>query len=153
MQHLRPVALARPRQVVIAVRFMRIAAGLTAIFGIIAVITSGRTFRASATAAAAVVFALLVGLWLLIAWGCARGRRRSRLVGTIVFALLTVYVVSSIAVVTQNGGHGSIAWGAWGGLGLAWLTWSAALAAVTLLWRAESREYFRVASAKEEASA
>lgn len=142
---------ARPRQVVMAIRFMRIGAGLTALFGIIAVVTSMHTFRTSATVAAAVVFALLVCLWLLVAWGCARGLRRSRLAGTILFALLTMYAVSSIAVATQDTRPGSVAWDGWGGLGLAWLTWAVGLAAVISLWRAESRVYFRISTVKRRA--
>ena len=137
------MSLARPRQVVMAVRFMRVGAGLTALFGIIAVITSMSTFRTPTTVAAAVVFALLACLWLLVAWGCARGLRRSRLVGTILFALLTLYAVSSIAVATQDPRHGSITWDGWGGLGLTWLIWAVGLAAMISLWRAESRAYFR----------
>lgn len=73
-----------------------------------------------------------IGLWLWMAWANGRGRNWARVTGTVFFAIETIELLSTAAAV--NTVIGEV---------LTVLTWLIGLAAVVMLWRRQSRPYFR----------
>jgi hypothetical protein len=76
-----------------------------------------------------VVGIISVLLWAWMAWAINRGASWARIVGTVLFALLTVEVVLSLPRASLS-------------IFYILLEWLLGLAATILLWRKESSEYF-----------
>jgi hypothetical protein len=74
---------------------------------------------------------LAIGLWILVARACSRGRGWARIVGTVLFAILTLDLLGGLAVPFAI--PVKI---------LAVVVWLAGLTAVVLLWRGSSRAFF-----------
>ena len=75
--------------------------------------------------------AIAIGLWIWMARASAAGRNYARIVGTILFALNTLFVLTNVVRP-----HASLT------LVFNLLVWLAGLGAVIMLWRRESSEYF-----------
>jgi len=78
-----------------------------------------------------------VALWLWMAQSCKAGRNWARIVSTVLFGLETIGVLAGAAAVASGGAvriYGIV-------------IWVIGLAAIILLWRRPSSEYFKAASA------
>jgi hypothetical protein len=74
-----------------------------------------------------------IGLWLWMARASASGHNYARIVGSVLFALNTLLLLSDL--VRPHAGIGLI---------FAALVWLAGLGAVVMLWRKESSEFFNL---------
>jgi hypothetical protein len=138
-----------PRPVRTAVLLMYVGAALSAVTLIVTALsfhTIERVIRnASATLTAAqvhtaAVFAVTVGvvesliaigLWLLMAWANRTGQSWGRIVATVLFGLNTLFLLLGF---TRASASLSLAFSV--------VVWLIGLAAIVLLWRKESSEYF-----------
>lgn len=98
---------------------------------------------------AGIVGALIeIGLWLWMAFACKAGRNYARIVGTVFFgidAAGTLFGTIGYAA-TSNDGTTSTSFASGdtaAGQGVSWLTFLVGLAAVVLLWRKSSSDYFK----------
>jgi hypothetical protein len=92
-----------------------------------------------AIGAAIVVGLITVGLWLWMAQSNKAGKNWARIVSTVLFGLSTLSVLSGLASAgVATGGVARI-------YGI--VVWLIGLAAIILLWRRQSSEYFKSASA------
>ena len=83
----------------------------------------------------AVVESLIaIGLWLLMAWGNKNGQNWARITATVLFGLNTLFLLLSFVRATVSVS-----------LAFSVLVWLIGLAAIVLLWRKESSEYFATA--------
>ncbi len=84
----------------------------------------------AAVAQVSIVGVISVGLWVLIARTNLAGRSWARIAASVLFALNTLDLITSVRF-----------YGLQAGLILAVLTWLVGLAAIVLLWRRESSDY------------
>jgi hypothetical protein len=92
-----------------------------------------------AIGAAIVVGLITVGLWIWMAQSNKAGKNWARIVSTVLFGLSTLSVLSGLASAgVATGGVARI-------YGI--VVWLIGLAAIVLLWRRQSSEYFKSASA------
>src|SRR5215471_18753304 len=141
-----------PRPVRTAVLLMYVGAALSAVTLIVTALsfhTIERVIRnASATLTAAQVHTaavaavtigvveslIAIGLWLLMAWANKNGQSWGRIVATVLFGLNTLFLLLGF---TRASASLSLAFSV--------LVWLIGLAAIVLLWRKESSEYFATA--------
>jgi hypothetical protein len=74
---------------------------------------------------------IAIGLWLLMAWANRNGQAWGRIVATILFGLNTIFLLIGF---TRASASLSLAFSV--------LVWLIGLAAIVLLWRKESSQYF-----------
>lgn len=130
-----------PDDIVLAARLMYVGATLSALLGLMRAVDPD-TFRDTVTASGSmsgdsqlagyVMFAFVTaGMWLLVAWGCRRGRRWFRVAGTLFGAFYVVTTVVALFQVPLN-------------LATVVSVVMAAVAAAVLwlLWRPESSRWF-----------
>jgi hypothetical protein len=80
-----------------------------------------------------VIFGLIAGgLWLWMAWANKRGRLWARISSTVLFGLLTLYSAGSLFAALPAAPKIVVI-----------LQWAAGLAAVILLWKRQSSEYYQ----------
>jgi multisubunit Na+/H+ antiporter MnhC subunit len=105
----------------------------------------------TATIVAAVVIALIeIGLWLWMAFAAKAGKNYARIVGTVFFGLNAAGTLFSTAGYFATAGSGTTSSTFASsdtvlGQIVDWLTFAIGLAAVVLLWRKSSSEYFKPA--------
>ena len=144
-----------PQPVTMAVRLMYAGAALSALEIILGLATIGslksaiksqyphytahqiHTLEVGTIAIAVVTGAIGIGLWLLMAWANGRGKSWARIVATVLFALNTIGLLTSIARP-----HSTIS------LVFSLLVWLAGLGAIYFLWQRESSAYFQAMSAR-----
>jgi hypothetical protein len=140
---LRPPA---PAPVLTAVKLMYAGAAASAVSLIISIISlalagrSGAALRLAARSqplpaaiAAGVAGGLvMIGLWLWMGWASSQGRNWSRISSTVLFGMATVKLIGVFS--EPRTVLGLIFWAP---------AWLAGLAAVWLLWRPESRAFFK----------
>jgi hypothetical protein len=80
----------------------------------------------------------LIGLWLWMARATSQGKSWARIVSTVLFGLATLELLSAIEAIGKNGVAQAF---------FAGLTWLSGLAAVWMLWRPASSEFFKSAKA------
>ncbi|GAB3422991.1 hypothetical protein [Flindersiella endophytica] len=89
---------------------------------------------------AALVFGLIgAGLWFLMAWQNGKGANWARIVGTVFFGIETLSAIYTLAVGQGNTAISMV---------LLVLIWLVGLAAVIFMWRPESSEFYKAASAR-----
>jgi serine/threonine protein kinase len=145
------VAGAMPASMVTAVRLMYAGAAYTLVWaiGIIAVAAHVRDYPIYASGsdrglAGTAAFTVLIGivealLWLRVARGCRRGRRGSRIAGTVLFALYTLGVLSVVSSGQPGLGPAKV---------VTLIGWLIALAAALALWRPSSSAFFLARTAR-----
>jgi hypothetical protein len=92
-----------------------------------------------AIGAAIVVGLITVGLWLWMAQSNKAGKNWARIVSTVLFGLSTLSVLSGLASAGVATGGVARIYGV--------VVWLIGLGAIILLWRRDSSEYFKSASA------
>jgi hypothetical protein len=133
-----------------AVKFIYAGAALSAIEMIIGLATIGsiksaiekaypkdtpsqvHSLEVSSIVLAVIVGLISIGLWVWMAKACESGHSYGRIVGTVLFALNTIFLLLDFARP-----HASL------GLVLNILVWLAGLGAVIFLWNRESTPYFK----------
>jgi hypothetical protein len=133
-----------------AVKFMYAGAALSAIEMIIGLATIGsiksaiekaypkdtpsqvHSLEVSSIVLAVIVGLISIGLWVWMARACGSGHSYGRIVGTVLFALNTIFLLLDFARP-----HASL------GLVLNVLVWLCGLGAVIFLWNRESTAYFK----------
>ncbi len=145
------IAGSMPASMVTAVRLMYAGAAYTLVWvvGVIAVAANVKDYPVYASSGAhslagTATFTVLAGLveallWLRVARGCRRGRRGSRIAGTVLFALYTMGVFSVVSS-TQLGLGPAKA--------VTLIGWLIALAAAVALWRPSSSAFFRARTSR-----
>jgi len=139
-----------PTSVINAVRLMFAGAGVTAIGVIVALTTTGSLrpsikadnpgFTASQVnvtaniyiATIVVVGLIGIGLWIWMAFMNKAGKNWARITGTVFFAIATVILLTSFARFGLDGSRI-----------ITVIVWLIGLAAVVLLWRRESSDFFK----------
>lgn len=132
-----------PREILAAVRLMYAGAALTALLGVLRALDpeafedaladpAGEASGASMTGTFVGFLFVTVGIWLLVAWGCRRGRRRYRVAATVLAAL---YVLSTLAFVANAPRFDTYTV-------VSGLVAVVAVAVVWLLYQPESRRWF-----------
>jgi hypothetical protein len=143
-QPVEPLRPAAPAPVLTAARFMRGGAISSAAYLIVALPFAGdlkgTVFGHHLTPTPLTITLViaaglaLIGLWLWMARATSQGRSWARILSTVLFGLATLELVSAIEVIAKNGLPQAI---------FATLTWLSGLAAVWMLWRPASSEFFR----------
>jgi hypothetical protein len=145
-----PMRPSRPQSVSIAVILMYIAAGLTAIGVIIALITVAslkstiaadnpsltptqvNSAEAVGVALVVVIGLIGIGLWVWMAWANGAGKNWARILSTVFFGINTLDLLLQLARPHTVGS-----------LILEVLGWLFGLVIIILLWRRESTAYFK----------
>jgi hypothetical protein len=150
-----PQTAQRPPSIENAVRLMYAGAAVSAFVIIMALVTIGSTRSAihadypdySASQVRkdalglvvyeAIIQAITIGLWLWMASANKAGKSWARIVSSVLFALNTLILASGLARP-----HAAI------GIVLLALVWLVGVAAIILLWRPDSSNYFAAAKAR-----
>jgi hypothetical protein len=94
----------------------------------------------TSTIALAFVFGLIgAGLWFLMGWQNSKGASWARILGTVFFGLETLSAIFTLAAGQGNTAISTV---------FLVLIWLVGLAAVIFMWRPESSEFYKAASAK-----
>ncbi len=150
----------QPKTLVNAVRLMWAGAGLALLGAIITLAFSGRikdavgkaAVKANATLARegkavltaaqihtlenatvvvlAVIMIISTGLWVWMSWANNRGRNWARIVASVLFGLMTIYVFLSLSRASVS-------------IVFILLEWLVGLGAIVMLWRKETTAYFK----------